>query len=209
MKTAMVLCALEQSLADFVVARNATIPPPLHSELVERYRKRHGHASAACPTLAALVPEMYLMELMDLALGATEGQSENDHVSLVHVAARAADLSQIRNAVAHPNHPFIKAYWYRVAALASHPAVLALGFSRVAQALEAAESNQIIMPPSGWFDPQEWCVSNNLPTTLEHEITGLVGRKNEAKELLKAVKTARFPLIGLVGPGGVGRPLSC
>jgi Arc/MetJ family transcription regulator len=205
MRTAMVLCAIEQSLGEFVVARNATIPAALHAEVIERYRKHHERESAVCDTLAALVPEMYLTELLDLALGATEGQSENDHVLLLHGAAKTAGIPEIRNAVAHPNRPFVKAYWYRVAALASHPAVLALGFNRVLQALESAESNQITLPPSGWFDQQEWCVSNNLPATLDHEITGLVGRKNEAKELLKSLKTARFPLIGLVGPGGVGK----
>jgi hypothetical protein len=51
--------------------------------MIERYRKHHERESAACATLAALVPEMYLTELLDLALSATEGQSENDHVEVL------------------------------------------------------------------------------------------------------------------------------
>ena len=46
---------------------------------------------------------------------------------------------------------------------------------------------------------------NNLPSQFSHEITGLVGRKKEISDLKKRLLGARYPLVAVVAPGGIGK----
>jgi hypothetical protein len=115
------------------------------------------------------------------------------------------ELYEIRNAIAHPNRPFPDCYWYRLAAIANDPVIHIMGFSDVKKAFEAAIANRITLPPDDWFKVYAFSIPNNLPKDIEHDVTGLIGREKDRKDLLAKLRSKRFGLIALVGPGGTGK----
>lgn len=46
---------------------------------------------------------------------------------------------------------------------------------------------------------------NTLPTTFDHEITGLLGRDKEFKDLENVLSKKRNNLVAIVAPGGIGK----
>jgi hypothetical protein len=114
-------------------------------------------------------------------------------------------IFDIRNAISHPNRPFPDSYWFRSATIASDPLIEKLGLGGVRQALNSAVKESLNAPPEEWFDNVKWAIPNTLPISFDHEITGLLGRDKEFKELHKTISSPRNSLIAVVAPGGIGK----
>ncbi|MBF4375893.1 hypothetical protein EAY46_23165, partial [Vibrio anguillarum] len=119
--------------------------------------------------------------------------------------ANQLGIFDIRNAVCHPNNPFPDCYWYRAATIASDPLIEKLGLQNVSEALTSAVAGQLNEPPQSWFSDVKWAIPNNLPKMFPHEITGLLGRETEFKELNRLLLLPRENLITIVAPGGIGK----
>lgn len=199
-RSAMVLFAIEQSLGGYVrenVSELNELPPDQTKKFVEGPSK--------VQTVEGLIQETYVGEILDIAISAANLVSDQAHLRRLKSLADCLELYDIRNAVAHPNRPFPECYWHRLAAIATDPVVDILGFNTIKRAFDSANANKITLPPDEWFAVYAFTLPNNLPTTLDHEITGLIGREKEKRELLKKLKSKRFGLIALVGPGGTGK----
>ncbi len=92
-----------------------------------------------------------------------------------------------------------------MAAIASDPLVQQLQFSALTACLEAANNGQLESPPEEWMTFPEWLVPNNLPESNDFEITGLIGRPKESKELQKFLLNPRISSLAVIAPGGVGK----
>jgi hypothetical protein len=119
------------------------------------------------------------------------------------------DAFEIRNAVCHPNRQFPECYWYRMAALATDPCVEQLRLLRVTDAFRCAAEGRLTAPPEGWLQQRSWSVPNNLPSTFDHQVTGLIARQEEAKDFRKRLQNMRNSLVAIVGPGGTGKTALC
>ena len=114
-------------------------------------------------------------------------------------------MFDIRNAISHPNRPFPDSFWFKSATIASDPLIEKLGLGKVRQALNAAISENLNTPPEEWYDNVKWAIPNNLPNSFDHEITGLLGRDKEFRDLYSTISKARNNLIAVVAPGGIGK----
>ncbi len=70
----------------------------------------------------------------------------------------------------------------------------------------ATENRLTTTPPDGWLQQRSSNVPNNLPSTFDHHITGLIARQDEVRDLQKRLQNKRNSLVAIVGPGGFGRP---
>jgi hypothetical protein len=198
--SAMVLFALEQSLGSYVrekVSELDDLPGELPKRLLELPNK--------IDTVEVLIQETYVGEMLDLAVKAASLASDQEPLRALKKLADGLELYDIRNAIAHPNRPFPACYWYRLAAIATDPSISVLGFNAVRHAFDSAIAGVIELPPEDWFPKSAFQIPNNLPQSLEHEITGLIGRQKEKKDLAKALRLRRLGLIALVGLGGTGK----
>ena len=114
-------------------------------------------------------------------------------------------IFDIRNAISHPNRPFPQCYWFRAATIASDPLIDILGLSTVRQALSSAISENLNPPPDEWFSNVIWGIPNTLPNKFDHDITGLLGRDKEFKNLKNVLSNLRNNLVAVVAPGGIGK----
>jgi tetratricopeptide (TPR) repeat protein len=114
-------------------------------------------------------------------------------------------IFDIRNAISHPNRAFPLSYWFRAAAIASDPLIEKLGLVKVSQALNAAMEENLNSPPEEWFENVRWAIPNTLPNSFDHEITGLLGRDKEFRDLHATFSKVRNNLIAVVAPGGIGK----
>ncbi|MBF4227766.1 ATP-binding protein, partial [Vibrio anguillarum] len=87
----------------------------------------------------------------------------------------------------------------------SDPLIEKLGLQNVSEALTSAVAGQLNEPPQSWFSDVKWAIPNNLPKMFPHEITGLLGRETEFKELNRLLLLPRENLITIVAPGGIGK----
>lgn len=206
MQSAMVLFALEEALGTYVV-QNAhgpsAIPESMRSEIEKRMSQE------ALVPVTQLVQETYIKEIIDLALAMAKDRSEGEPLKRMKKLVEALEVFDIRNAVCHPNRPFPEHFWHRIASLATDPAVETLRLHRVTDAFRCASEGRLIPPPEGWLQQRAWIVSNNLPSSFDHEVTGLIARKDETAELKKRLANPRNNFLALVGPGGTGKTALC
>jgi hypothetical protein len=205
-QTAMVLFALEEALGSFVVqaAPNPeSLPAKVRSEIETRIQ------GTGFVPVSQIVQETYLKEVIDLAVEASKGRAESDPLLRLRKLVETFDAFEIRNAVCHPNRAFPEFYWHRMAALATDPCIEQLRLLRVSDAFRCAVENRLTAPPDGWLQQRPWSVPNNLPSTFDHQVTGLIARQDEAKDLRKRLQNVRNSLVAIVGPGGTGKTALC
>lgn len=207
MKSAMVLFALEEALGTYVV-QNAHSPDVVPDGIRSDIEKRVSQSAGLIP-VTQLVQETYLKEVIELAIAAARDRSDQAPLKRVSRLVDALDVFDIRNAVCHPNRPFPEHFWHRMASLATDPAVETLRLHRVTDAFRCAAEGRLIPPPEGWLQQRAWSVLNNLPSTFDHEVTGLIARKEETADLKKRLANPRNTLLALVGPGGTGKTALC
>lgn len=199
-RSSMVLFSLEQALGGYVRENVSDV-----AELPVSQTKKFTDGAKKITTVTGLVQETYISEILDLAIAAAQQVADETHLKRLKLLAECMELYEIRNAIAHPNRPFPDCYWYRLAAIANDPVVNILGFNDVKHAFESAVANVIVLPPEEWFKIYAFSVPNSLPKDVEHDVTGLIGREKDKKDLLAKLRSKRFGLIALVGPGGTGK----
>jgi hypothetical protein len=205
-QSAMVLFALEEALGTYVVQaapQPDSLPPAMRSEIEKRIQR------TGFVPVAQIIQETYIKEVIDLAVNASAGRSENDPLVRLRKLVEALDAFEIRNAVCHPNRQFPECYWYRMAALATDPCVEQLRLLRVTDAFRCAAEGRLTSPPEGWLQQRSWSVPNNLPSTFDHQVTGLIARQEEARDFRKRLQNMRNSLVAIVGPGGTGKTALC
>jgi hypothetical protein len=207
MQSAMVLFALEEALGTYVV-QNAHDPHAIPEGMRGEIEKRMSPAAAPVP-VTQLVQETYIKEVIALALATAKDRSDGEPLKRLEKLVEALDVFEIRNAVCHPNRPFPEHFWHRMASLATDPAVETLRLHRVTDAFRCAAEGRLISPPEGWLQQRAWIVANNLPNTFDHEVTGLIARKDETSDLKKKLAKQRNTFVALVGPGGTGKTALC
>lgn len=159
--------------------------------------------------VSQIVQETYIKEVIDLATAASKDRSESDSLARLRTLVEVLDAFEVRNAVCHPNRRFPECYWHRMAALASDPCIEQLRLRKISDAFRCATENRLTPPPEGWLQQKSSNVPNNLPSTFDHHITGLIARQDEARELLKRLQNKRNSLVAIVGPGGTGKTALC
>jgi hypothetical protein len=207
MQSAMVLFALEEALGTYVV-QNAHGPEAIPDGMRSEIEKRVSQAAALVP-VTQLVQETYIKEVIDLAIATAKDRSDQEPLKRLKALVDVLDVFGIRNAVCHPNRPFPEHFWHRMASLATDPAVESLRLQRVTDAFRCAAEGRLIPPPEGWLQQRAWSVVNNLPSTFDHEVTGLIARKDETADLKKRLANPRNTFLALVGPGGTGKTALC
>jgi tetratricopeptide (TPR) repeat protein len=203
-QSAMVIFALEKELGEVVKTYHRAAEGVDQSGAVQKILKR-GNASGQPPDIDQIIAASYLEEIINLAATVRQNDSGGQDMKKLATLAAGLEVFAIRNAVSHPNRPFPDCYWYRTAAIASDPVIEQLGFKNVRMALQAAERGELTVPPDEWMHQRVSFVANNLPEEIEHEMTGLVGRQHEAKELEAFLKKRRHGLIAVLAPGGTGK----
>ncbi|HCM5630907.1 TPA: hypothetical protein N3045_003804 [Klebsiella pneumoniae] len=205
-KSAMIVYAIEQALGNFIL-NNSEFSEDLSentiSDILKREQARGRNISNSDTQL--IIESSYLNEIFSFALDITKGSTRYDDLKRLKEFCSYLELFEIRNAISHPNRPFPESYWYRSAAIASDPLIEKLNLYQVTQALHAAISGNISPPPEQWVKNVIWAVKNSLPENFDHEITGLLGRDKQFKELKKVLEVPRNSLIAIVAPGGVGK----
>jgi hypothetical protein len=206
-QSAMVLFALEEALGTYVV-QNAHSPEAIPESMRSEIQKR---ASEAVTLVSAtqLVQETYIKEIIDLALATANDLSDHEPLRRINRLVEALEIFDIRNAVCHPNRPFPECFWYRTASLATDLAIESLRLHRVTDAFRCASEGRLVPPPDGWLKQQAWIVANNLPSTFDHAVTGLIARKDETADLKRRLANPRNTYLALVGPGGTGKTALC
>ena len=205
-KSAMLVFALEKSLGELV--KNTSINPLIsESGPLKKVEARSSvtRSNTIKERIVDAVSASFLEEIMNLAIEVTKDTSNHDDVKRLSELSLQLELLAIRNAISHPNRHFPECYWYRAAALASDPTIDRLNLSDVRLALQAAEKGKITSPPEDWMAQSISFVPNNLPREFQHELTGLLGRQNEARELEGFMKLGKFKLLSIVAPGGTGK----
>ena len=210
-QAAMVLFSFEQALGSYIVEvadDTETFPDGIRDDIQARTEKP---SLAGHPELGVhgLVQESFLGEIIDAAIASTSQRSDQEYLRRLAALCSALDVFAIRNAVCHPNRPFPECYWHRMAAIATDPAIEALGLRAVMESYRAARAGTLQPVPEDWLAAQSWVIPHNLPSSFDHDITGLIGRQREGEKLLNVLRKNRFPLIAILGPGGSGKTALC
>src|SRR6516165_3038022 len=204
-QTNMILHATELAVAKFVTD-NAELKDLIGSSILKKIKERRGvQAALSARSIDAVVQECYLEELVGLAIDVAKGTEKHELLVRLRECLSELHIFEIRQAAAHPVRPFFMHHWYRAAALGTDPIFDLLGMSDVKSATLAAISENLSEISEEWLLKAVRVVPNNLPALIDHEITGLIGRTEEMKELRKRVQSQRFPLIAIVAPGGIGK----
>lgn len=203
-KSAMIIYELETSLGNYVI----------ENEVLENISDKNKDSILNRNTevinpennnISFLVESSYLDEVFNLAIDVTADTSLHSHMKQLKELCTYLGVFDIRNAISHPNRPFPDSFWFRSATIASDPLIELLGLGKVRQALNSAISEKLSSPPEDWFDNVKWAIPNTLPSSFDHEITGLLGREKEFKDLYATLSKVRNNLIAVVAPGGIGK----
>ena len=204
-KAQMLLYELEKSLGQYILKSEPTLddlPQKTILSITERNKDRGINADS----IEELLEATYLDEIFHFALKITKNTSMSKYINELMQLFKLNEIFTIRNTIAHPNKKFINQYWYKIATVASSPTIEIIGLDGVQKALISSEMGLIEDPPSEWLkEITSDIIPNNLPKKLEHNITGLVGRTSEEKDLLKLLQNPRIPTIGIVASGGIGK----
>ncbi|WP_076384752.1 ATP-binding protein [Kaistella chaponensis] len=204
-KTAMIVYELEKSLGNYVIENEAihTISDSSLDSIIEREKNRGFELEK--DNLNLIIEASYLDEIFNFAINITEGSSLNRSMIGLKQLCSILGIFDIRNAVSHPNRPFPDCYWFRAATIASDPLIEKLNLSSVRNALNSAIEENLNTPPDEWLHNVNWAIPNTLPQSFDHEITGLLGRDKEFKDLETVLSKKRNNLIAIVAPGGIGK----
>lgn len=203
-KTAMVLYALERAFGEYLGSFGESLMAlggATARSISERERSKGVDLSEAEDVIQAA----YLSELVDMMICVNRDSSAAESVQHIKRYFEELDIYQVRNAIAHPNRLFIDAYWYRVAAIATDPALDRIGILDVKAQVKVAEEGLISDPPEEWISTIQHVVRNNIPAAFDHAITGLIGRSKDSKKILDAIFNPRLNCMAIVGPGGLGK----
>lgn len=205
-QTAMVIYELEQALGKYVLD-NESDSKNFPTKTIEAIARREFDKGRSLDTdhVSNIVEATYLDEVFGLALHVAGESQERELISQLKQLCASLDVYAIRNAVSHPNRQFPECYWHRVAAIATDPLIYRLRLSTVVSVFRAAERGQLQPPPDEWVEQARWSLPNNLPKSFDHSITGLIGRKKEVAQVIKALRNPKSPLIAIVAPGGRGK----
>lgn len=205
-KTAMIVYSLEESLGNYVIQNEElidNITEETKNVIVEREK---GKGNDICRNnIKLLIESSYLNEIFNFAIDLTENTSFHCYMKELKLFCSNLGIFDIRNAVSHPNRSFPDFFWYRAATIASDPLIEKLNLIDVKQALNSALLENLNPPPDEWFNNVKWAIPNSLPSSFDHEITGLLGRDKEFKDLKNVLSKVRNNLIAIVAPGGVGK----
>lgn len=204
-KTAMIIYELELSLGSYVLDNESinTISENYIDSIVDREKNRGNSISKEDFNL--IIEASYLDEIFNFAINITENTSLQKHMIELKQLCSILGIFNIRNAVSHPNRPFPDSYWFRAAAIASDPLIEKLNLTAVRNALNSAIEENLNTPPDEWIYNVKWAIPNTLPSTFDHEITGLLGREKEFRDLETVLSKERNNLIAIVAPGGIGK----
>ena len=203
-KSAMIIYELETSLGNYIIEQD-TLENITDKNKDAILTRELGNTNPENVNVSFLVESSYLDEVFNLAIDVTSGTSLNSHMKALKDLCTYLGVFDIRNAISHPNRPFPDSYWFRSAAIASDPLVELLGLGKVRQALNSAITEKLNSPPEEWFNNVKWAIPNTLPNSFDHEITGLLGRDKEFKDLYSTLSKVRNNLIAVVAPGGIGK----
>ncbi|MFV5696145.1 hypothetical protein ACM55G_11990 [Flavobacterium sp. LB3P122] len=203
-KSAMIFYELESSLGNYVIENEIldNISDKSKKSILKRDIQNYKGSN---DDISFLVESSYLDEVFNLAIDVTAGTSLNKHMIDLKDLCTYLGIFDIRNAISHPNRPFPDSYWFKSATIASDPLIEKLGLEKVRQALNAALAENLHSPPEDWYNDVKWAIPNNLPNSFDHEITGLLGRDKEFKDLYSTISKVRNNLIAVVAPGGIGK----
>lgn len=204
-KTAMIIYELETSLGNYVTENESihTIPDSSLESIIQRESTRGNSINKS--DLNLIIEASYLDEVFNFAINITENTSYYPHMVELKQLCSLLGIFNIRNAVSHPNRPFPDCYWFRVATIASDPLIEKLNLTSVRNALNSAIEENLNTPPDEWLHNVSWAIPNTLPSVFDHEITGLLGRDKEFKDLEVVLSKNRNNLIAIVAPGGIGK----
>jgi hypothetical protein len=190
-KTSMVLCSIEESLGKYIIENESSVT--CEGSGFEDIK------------IQDVIEKSYLDDIFQLVIRATKDTTEEMLIRRLYKLAHDLNLFEIRNAIAHPNRPFLDVYWYRVAAIAADPVFENLGIREIRAVLYSAEKGFINEPPEGWDKKYSWAIPNNLPVKFESDITGLIGRQKELTELKEKIASPRINTSAVIAPGGYGK----
>ena len=203
-KSAMIIYEIENSLGNYIIENETdNISDSNKKSIINR--ENNESRDSFNDNVTFLVESSYLDEIFNMALDVTNGTSLYPHMKEFKNLCGILGIFDIRNAISHPNRPFPDFYWFRSAAIASDPLIEKLNLGSIRQALNHAISENLTSPPDDWYDNVKWAIPNTLPSTFDHEITGLLGRDKEFKDLYSTISKARSNLIAVVAPGGIGK----
>ena len=203
-KAAMVIHALEQDLGEYVRCEHTDIPSDnVANDVMARIKEKDRKAAVITSNL--IIEATYIAEILNLAVTASSNTSDEEYFIRLKRIFESLELSEIRNAVSHPNRQFPETYWHRVAAFATDPVIDKIKFTRLIQKYNLASEERISSPPDEWMNLRRSYIRNNLPDSVEHELTGLIGRDRDLSKLENELKKGRHSLIALVARGGTGK----
>jgi DNA-binding MarR family transcriptional regulator len=204
-KTAMIVYELESSLGNYIIENEVlhTIPESSIESIIDREKNRGNNLSKE--NLNLIIESSYLDEIFNFAINITLNTSLHQYMVELKQLCSVFGIFDIRNAVSHPNRPFPDCYWFRAAAIASDPLIEKLSLSKIRTSLNSALEENLNTPPDEWLYNVNWAIPNTLPSTFDHEITGLLGRDKEFKDLEGVLSKKRNNLVAIVAPGGVGK----
>jgi hypothetical protein len=206
-KSAMVIFSLEKELGELVKRHANSASNLKESGPAQKILKRESERGALLDSapVASLVAASFLEEVIGLATAVLADDSRGADMRKLQQLASSFDVYTIRNAVSHPNRTFPECYWYRAAAICSDPVIDRLDLANVRMTLQKAEQGSLQSPPDEWMEAQISFVTNNLPSEIEHEMTGLLGRRDDSKKLQELLEKGRHSLVAVVAPGGTGK----
>jgi hypothetical protein len=190
-KTAMVLYSIEESLGRYIFENESSVTCQF--------------SGFEDMKIQDVIEKSYLDDIFQLVIRATKDTPEEILIRRLYQLAHDLNLFEIRNAIAHPNRPFLDVYWYRVAAIAADPVFESLGIRDIRAILYSAEKGVIEEPPEDWDKKYNWAIPNNLPIKFESDITGLIGRNKELTELKEKITSPRINTAAIIAPGGYGK----
>lgn len=204
-KSAMIIYELELALGNYVLNNEVldNINEDSKISIVDREKKKGKEISK--DNINLIIESSYLDEIFNFAIDSTDGTSINKHIIDLKQLCSILGIFDIRNAISHPNRAFPDCYWFRAATIASDPLIDKVGLNSVRQALNYAIEENLNMPPEDWITNVSWAIPNTLPQSFDHEITGLLGREKEFKDLDSVLSKVRNNLIAIVAPGGIGK----
>lgn len=204
-KSAMIVYELETSLGNYVIENEVLDNLSEKNKAIISAREEKKGNDTKNGQVSFIVESSYLDEVFNLAIDTTDGTILNSYMKELKDLCTYLGIFDIRNAISHPNRPFPDSYWFKSATIASDPLIEKLGLAGVRQALNNAIEESLSLPPEEWINNVKWAIPNTLPTTFDHEITGLLGRDKDFTDLTKSLGNSRINLIAVVAPGGIGK----